>query len=71
VHGWIYFDQEIWSFIDTPEFQRLRKIKQLGCLEYVFSCATHTRFEHSIGTAYLAKKFIESLIATHPRCYEK
>lgn len=44
IHGFIYFDQIIWMFIDTCMFQRLRNIKQLGCLEYVFPGATHTRF---------------------------
>lgn len=58
IHGFIYFDQTVWDFIDTPHFQRLRRIKQLGNLEYVFPGATHTRFEHCIGTAHLAKSFI-------------
>lgn len=38
----------------TVEFQQLRRIKQLGGAEYVFEDATNTRFQHSIGTAYLA-----------------
>jgi len=44
IYGFIDFPKEIWKFIDTPEFQRLRNIKQLGCLSYVFPGATHTRF---------------------------
>lgn len=41
--------------VDTPEFQRLRDIKQLGACHYIYQNAMHTRFEHSIGTYYLCK----------------
>lgn len=71
IHGFIYFPKLIWDFIDTPHFQRLRRIKQLGCLEYVFPGATHTRFEHCLGTAYLARKYIEVLIENNPKSYPK
>eukprot|EP00057_Strongylocentrotus_purpuratus_P009233 XP_011663707.1 PREDICTED: deoxynucleoside triphosphate triphosphohydrolase SAMHD1-like [Strongylocentrotus purpuratus] len=47
--------------IDTPEFQRLRFIKQLGSTCYVFPSAVHTRFEHSIGVSHLASRLAESL----------
>jgi len=47
--------------IDTPDFQRLRYIKQLGTASYVFPGATHNRFEHSIGTLSAAQIMIDSV----------
>jgi hypothetical protein len=58
IHGFIYFGRTVWQFIDTAHFQRLRKIKQLSTQEFVTPGATHTRFEHSVGTAHLARKFV-------------
>jgi HD superfamily phosphohydrolase len=49
------------QFIDTPEFNRLRRIKQLGLAHYVYPSATHTRFEHSIGVMCLAGKVADVL----------
>ena len=69
IHGFISFPEDIWKFVDTPEFQRLRHIKQLGATSYVFPCATHSRFEHSLGTAYLCQEYIKLLIAKHPLLY--
>ena len=37
------------SIIDTPAFQRLNNIKQLGFVDRIYRQATHTRFEHSLG----------------------
>ncbi|XP_057187502.1 uncharacterized protein LOC130552866 isoform X1 [Triplophysa rosa] len=54
IHGHIELDPVLVKIIDTPQFQRLRNIKQLGANNHVFPGATHTRFEHSIGMAYLA-----------------
>lgn len=62
VYGFIKFPREIWEFIDTPHFQRLRNIKQLGCLFWVFPGAVNTRFEHCLGTGHLAQKYITMLI---------
>lgn len=65
IYGFIYFPKIAFRFVDTPYFQRLRNIKQLGCLHYVFPTANQTRFEHSLGTAYLAKEFINTLMKNH------
>ena len=46
------FDDWTIQFIDTPQFQRLRNIKQLGTTYYVFPGASHNRFEHSIGKEF-------------------
>jgi HD superfamily phosphohydrolase len=61
IHGYINIDNIASSIIDTCIFQRLRNIHQTGVLYLVFPTATHTRFEHSIGTYYLAKKLITNI----------
>jgi HD superfamily phosphohydrolase len=42
------------AVIDTRTFQRFRCISQLGFASYVFPGATHTRFSHCLGAAYVA-----------------
>ncbi|RNA18747.1 deoxynucleoside triphosphate triphosphohydrolase SAMHD1-like [Brachionus plicatilis] len=66
VHGLIDLKPLIVKIIDTPEFQRLRNIKQLETLCYIYPCAVHNRFEHSIGTSYLARLFVEQIKKNQP-----
>ncbi|XP_071486352.1 uncharacterized protein [Diadema antillarum] len=49
IHGIIEIPPYCMLIIDTPEFQRLRDIKQLGPACFVYPCAVHTRFDHSLG----------------------
>jgi deoxynucleoside triphosphate triphosphohydrolase SAMHD1 len=66
IHGNIEINSKCLKIIDTPEFQRLRNIKQLGACEYVFPGATHNRFIHSIGTYFLAQKLIKNIKINQP-----
>jgi uncharacterized protein len=65
VHGLIVFsetspiDMLAWKLIDTPEFQRLRRIRQLGVSEFRFPGAVHTRFAHSIGVFHNARMLVK------------
>ena len=54
------------AVVDTREFQRLRRLKQLGPTEWVFPGATHQRFAHSIGVSYLAGRLVERLQRNQP-----
>ncbi|EYC11617.1 hypothetical protein Y032_0050g2006 [Ancylostoma ceylanicum] len=61
VHGPISLFHPLDRVVDTREFQRLRELKQQGVTYFVYPCSTHSRFVHSLGTYWLAYKFVESL----------
>lgn len=62
VSGSLLLSKEIRELIDTPEFQRLRGVRQLGPTMFVFPGANHTRFEHSLGVYSLSLKYLEKLL---------
>jgi HD superfamily phosphohydrolase len=61
IHDFIPISNFANYIIDNPKFQRLRKLRQLGTCHYVFPTASHTRFEHSVGTYYLAKQVLQTI----------
>ena len=61
VYGDINLNKFEVSIMDMPQFQRLRRIKQLGLISLIYPGANHTRFEHSIGTMNLGSKLAEEL----------
>jgi len=60
VHGYISLCENDLHIIDTPLFQRLKRIRQTGAYS-VYPSANHTRFEHSLGVMHLGMKVLESL----------
>jgi HD superfamily phosphohydrolase len=62
VHGFIRIpDALVFDLMEQPEFQRLRRIKQLGMTSLVYPGALHTRFHHALGAMYLMTTAVESL----------
>ncbi|WP_428701009.1 HD domain-containing protein [Staphylococcus coagulans] len=60
IHRYIHVqDQLIWDLIKTKEFQRLRRIKQLGTLNLAFHTAEHSRFGHSLGVYEIVRRMID------------
>jgi len=69
VHGLVAFEADeelvIPRLMDTPEMQRLRRIRQLGVANVAFPGAEHTRFAHAIGAAFVMKKLLARLRQIH------
>ena len=61
VHGYIEVPTPLVPLLDTEAVQRLHHIKQLGFVYLVYPGANHTRFEHSLGTMYLASLLAKQL----------
>jgi HD superfamily phosphohydrolase len=62
IYGFITIpDQFIFSLINHPWFQRLRRIRQLGLTGLVYPGALHTRFQHALGAMYLMQEAISTL----------
>jgi hypothetical protein len=62
IHGYIEVPPHILKIIDSPYFQRLRRIKQLSFTHLVYHGAEHTRFGHSLGVYHLARKLSNSIL---------
>jgi len=61
IHGNLYLNDFEIKLVDTPQIQRLRRIKQLGFTYLVYPGANHSRFEHSIGTLHIASKIADNI----------
>ncbi|WP_213422186.1 HD domain-containing protein [Bhargavaea massiliensis] len=68
VHRYIHVrDQVIWDLIATREFQRLRRIHQLGTTYLVFHGAEHSRFNHSLGVYEIVRRIIDDGFSGRPQ----
>ncbi|MEM1056067.1 MAG: HD domain-containing protein [Bacteroidota bacterium] len=62
VHGFVSVPKGlVLELVETPEFQRLRRIRQLGLGFLVFPGAVHTRFEHGLGAMALMQEVLSTL----------
>jgi HD superfamily phosphohydrolase len=67
VHRYIHVrDQVIWDLIDSKEFQRLRRIRQLGTTHLTFHGAEHSRFNHSLGVYEIVRRVVDDVFAGRP-----
>ena len=76
IHNIVPFEDErcdrlLLELINTKEFQRLRRIKQLGLSQLVFPGADHSRFAHSIGVMQVARRFLERIARIYPQCFDE
>ncbi len=61
VYGYIELDEVEFKLVNSPIFQRLHWIKQLGPLHIIFPSAQHSRFSHSVGVFHIISKMIKAL----------
>lgn len=61
IHGIIKMSNLAFKIVDTPYYQRLRSLKQLGSANKIYPNASHSRFEHSIGVYHLASRILTSI----------
>lgn len=61
VHGDISVTRLETLIIDTHDFQRTRRLKQLGLTNLVYPSANHTRLEHGLGVVFMSERIIEKV----------
>ena len=68
VHRYVHVrDRVIWDLIGTKEFQRLRRIKQLGTTYLTFHGAEHSRFSHSLGVYEIIRRIVDDVFEGRPQ----
>ncbi|SEA71304.1 hypothetical protein SAMN05421743_107106 [Thalassobacillus cyri] len=61
VHRYVHIrDRVIWDLVGAPEFQRLRRVKQLGTSYLTFHGAEHSRFNHSLGVYEIVRRILHN-----------
>ncbi len=67
VHRYVHVqDKVIWDLVATSEFQRLRRIRQLGTTYFTFHGAEHSRFTHSLGVYEIVRRIIDDVFRDRP-----
>lgn len=63
IYGYIKLYDHERQIIDTPIFQRLRRLQQDTAASFAYPSATHTRFSHSLGVMHVAGEFVNSILS--------
>ncbi|KAE8302689.1 DGTP triphosphohydrolase [Giardia duodenalis] len=71
IHGSIEIEPYAMLIINTPHFTRLRYLSQLGSTRYIYSSATHSRYEHSIGVYHLTKLLLDVIYSSKKQCHRR
>jgi HD superfamily phosphohydrolase len=72
VHRYVHVrDRVIWDLIGTKEFQRLRRIKQLGTTYLTFHGAEHSRFNHSLGVYEIVRRIVDDVFDGRPEWHQE
>lgn len=66
INNRIYLTTNAYKISKTPEFQRLRNIRQLGSVSFIYPCANHTRLEHCYGVYHLAGQLANRIRVLQP-----
>ena len=62
IHEYIHIEyQVIWDCLNSPEFQRLRRIHQLGATHQVYHAAEHSRFSHSLWVYEIVRRMVNEV----------
>lgn len=61
IHGAIEITPDERALVDSPQYQRLRNVKQLGFADLAFPGATHTRYAHGLGAMVVATKVFDTV----------
>ena len=63
LYGFVYLTDAELAIVDTPIFQRLRRVHQLSLTKYVYPSAEHSRFTHSIGVMHCATLILSGVFS--------
>lgn len=61
IHGNVELSRIEMDVIDTPEFQRLFRVSQLGLVQYVFRTGVHSRGAHCVGACHVSKQLMQRI----------
>lgn len=72
VHNYIHINHQIiYDLVNTKEFQRLRRIKQVPTTAFTFHGAEHSRFSHCLGVYEIARRVTEIFDEKYPHIWNK